>query len=292
MLASTSMRCRPSSVSSSASTASARAPAPVPRLCARRTASPMTGARAPAPALRHRARPVGVAAAATKKDDDGYTAAPSPETKKRFDAMLAQLRSTGLNQEKARRLLEGVGQSRRPRARGPQAAPRARALTPARALGTQAAIDVVCRAPWAFSRARASGSAEDFPFQDLAADRVLLWRDVVRDLAASPGAPRSRRSCWPRGGTRRSADALLAAVQTLAGPEASPRRRGRSRRRGRRARGRQRGAGASTRPRWWRRSTRSRSSCGRWTAARSGAVGGEKALLPRPAVTLINLAAF
>jgi hypothetical protein len=227
MLASTSrvgMGCR----GSSATLAGRGGAAALPR--ARTQFCPSAAARAPprlvaaapsrAPPKKHPSSLSVAAAAATKKDDNPSPAPPpSDATKKRFDAMLAQLRSTGLNQEKARRLLKAWAKAG---ALEPEALKQLllrRALTPARALGIQAAIDALAGVV-GFASGASIGRAEEFPFQILAQVACYfggMWY-VISGLSGGSALVQvllaARRYAS-------SADALLAAVQLLAGPEAA-----------------------------------------------------------------------
>lgn len=157
---------------------------------------------------------------ASKNDDNNNNGAPSSSSddrKRRYDAMLEQLRSTGLNQEKARRLLKVWAKAG---ALTPEELQRLlvkRSLAPARALGIQGGIDLGAAA-FGFYTGSTIGQAGDFPgkiFLQIACYFGAMWYAIsgcagLAALATVVSAAKKYAS---------SADALLAAVQTLAGPE-------------------------------------------------------------------------
>jgi hypothetical protein len=131
--------------------------------------------------------------------------------------MLEQLRSTGLNQEKARRLLKVWAKAG---ALTPEELQRLlvkRSLAPARALGIQGGIDLGAAA-FGFYTGSTIGQAGEFPgkiFLQIACYFGAMWYAIsgcagLAALATVVSAAKKYAS---------SADALLAAVQTLAGPE-------------------------------------------------------------------------
>lgn len=209
-----------------------------PRASARLPQQPPAGAatnRAPAPlappapatperrlgggreALARSPRPLAVAARASKKDDSS-AAKPSPEEKKKsYEAMLAQLRQTGLNQEKARRLLKAWAKAG---ALEPEQLKRLlvrRSLAPARALGVQAAIDLAGGVA-GFVAGSTIGQSGDFPGK-IVLEIICYFGAMWYAISGFAGGAALAQVLLAARRYAASADALLAAVQQLAGPE-------------------------------------------------------------------------
>lgn len=178
-------------------------------------------ARSSAPALSPAARRRGVPAPprATQNGNPPPPAPPSGDDAKKakFDAMLAQLRATGLNQEKARRLLKAWAKAG---AMEPEQLKRLlarRSIAPARALGIQSALDLGAGA-FGFFAGSTIGQAADFPgqiFLQLACYFGAMWYSIS---SVAGGAALVQVVLAARRYSA-SADVLLAAVRQMAGPE-------------------------------------------------------------------------
>jgi hypothetical protein len=177
-----------------------------------------------APAQQRRRHPL----ARAQKDDDGGGAPRSPssppppppdEQQKRrgYDAMLAQLRATGLNQDKARRLLKAWA---RAGALEPEQLRRLlvkRSLAPARSLGLQGAVDLGAAA-FGFYTGQTVGQAGEFPGK-LALQFACYFGATWYLTSGFAGLSALAQAVAAARRYASSADALLAAVSTLAGPE-------------------------------------------------------------------------
>jgi hypothetical protein len=142
---------------------------------------------------------------------------PSKANNAKFDLMLAQLRATGLNQEKARRLLKAWAKAG---AMDPEQLKQLlarRSVAPARALALQAALDLGAGI-FGFFTGSTIGQASEFPgqiFLQLACYFGAMWYSI----SAVAGGSALAQVVLAARRYSASADVLLAAVRQIAGPQ-------------------------------------------------------------------------
>lgn len=142
---------------------------------------------------------------------------PEEDQKRRFESMLAELRATGLDQQKARRLLKAWAKAGALDPEQLRALLVRRSLAPARALGVQGGIDLLA-AGLGFYSGSGIAQAADFPGK-IALEAVCYFGAMWYAISGAAGWAALAQALVASRRYASSADALLAAVQTLAGPE-------------------------------------------------------------------------